>query len=339
MPRKYDRAKILRVNLLEHPACKVWREFQPHRIQPNWIAVLKDKKKAAAYRLAGVGPTGSAIIAKRCCRTIAVIERTVYEEILRHIPVSKLRYYGFQEDADGQSCWLLLEDAGKGRYSPDLPKHRQVAAQWLGVLHTSAARLAASVRLPERGPDHYRDHLRSARDNVRANIGRRALAATDRQMLRKLIAHCDLLEGCWGQVEHWCATMPRTLIHGDFVTKNVRVRAGLGTTDLLVIDWETAGWGIPAIDLMQFLCKSVSPDLTTYWSVVHRSWPHLGLEDIRRMADVGRIFRLLAATDWDSRDLGTAAVERSKYHLGVYQTWFAEALRAAEWWRCEQTWS
>ena len=59
-----------------------------------------------------------------------------------------------------------------------------------------------------------------------------------------------------------------------------------------------AGWGIPAIDLAQDTLHSVSPDLCAYWLAVRHSWPHLELEDIRRLADLGGVFRRLMVLSW-----------------------------------------
>jgi hypothetical protein len=65
-----------------------------------------------------VGPAGAAIIAKRSRQGPALVERTVYQEILPHLPVSGLRYYGCVEEPGGLFAWLLLEDAGGSMAGP-----------------------------------------------------------------------------------------------------------------------------------------------------------------------------------------------------------------------------
>ena len=90
-----------------------------------------------------MGLGGAAVIAKRCAATTA--ERTVYEDILPHVPITALHYYGGTQH-DGEVCWLFLEDAGEQRYSPYSKEHCALAGRWLGMLHTSAARLAAAAR-------------------------------------------------------------------------------------------------------------------------------------------------------------------------------------------------
>src|SRR5947208_11232788 len=101
---------------LEHPAARAWRELRPGRDTPGRIETLHGRQskawKRTVYRLAGVGPAGSAVIAKRCLAAQAAPERTLYEEVLPHLPVPVLRYYGFLGEPDGHFCWLFLEDAG-----------------------------------------------------------------------------------------------------------------------------------------------------------------------------------------------------------------------------------
>src|SRR5258708_20915806 len=69
----------------EHPAVKAWNRLCSKRAEPNLIEILLEGKKgnfeSRVYRLHGAGPSGTAIIAKRC---ITNVEQTVYEEILPH---------------------------------------------------------------------------------------------------------------------------------------------------------------------------------------------------------------------------------------------------------------
>ena len=55
------------------------------------------------------------MIAQRACMAKARIERTIYEEILPHLPVTSPRYYGFRAE-DPDFAWLFLEDIGDERY-------------------------------------------------------------------------------------------------------------------------------------------------------------------------------------------------------------------------------
>src|SRR5439155_16761485 len=95
----------------------------------------------------------------------------------------------------------------------------------------------------------------------------------DVRMLKALVGDLDVLEARWSEVEKMCQEGYRTVVHGDFVIKNVRVRTTPAGTRLLVFDWEQAGWGIPCADLAQLRDRTVSPDLDTYASALREVSP------------------------------------------------------------------
>src|SRR6185503_20219642 len=101
---------------LDHPAVLAWSRLQPERVEPAGLVQLKGKLNTAVFRLDGVGPDGSNVIAKRCRTSTARVERIIYEHLLARLPLPTLRIYGFVPD--GEYCWLFLEDAGSGRYEP-----------------------------------------------------------------------------------------------------------------------------------------------------------------------------------------------------------------------------
>jgi hypothetical protein len=340
--------QLIGTDLLAHPAIKAWQALQPERLEPEAVVILRKASpvhESAVYRLEGVGPAGAAVIAKWCGQATAGTERTVYEEILPCLPTPTLHFYGCVEEPDGGGCWLLLECAGGEKYSSLTAEHRALAAQWLGRLHTSAAGIAATRRLPDRGPGHYLDHLRSARNTIVRHLTNPALCTDDLVVLKAIVSQCDDLEEQWSEVEDWCNWMPRTLVHGDFNGKNVRVCIEQVGMALQAFDWGEAGWGIAAVDLAQttapFRGFSASPDLATYWSVVREPWPSLDLRGVHRLATCGRLFRCLAALNW--------AVQGLEYRLGYlpvirehitlilmtelrpYQAWLAGIIQAREW--------
>lgn len=327
MPRPAS-IEVTQTNLLEHPAVKAWCELRSQRVEPEQVDTLKERGKSAVYRLVGMGLGGSAIIAKRCKCTIGVVERTIYEQILPQLPVTTLHYYGFVEEreasAHGRYCWLFLEDAGGEEFSWHVEEHRTLAAHWLGTLHTSATGVTAAALLPDRGPSHYLEHLGSARRNILQNLANPALTADDLAVLQTIVSLCNVLEDRWNEVRRFCDRMPRTLVHGDFVGKNVRVRTSHAGNTLFALDWETAGWGVAAADL-----AGVDTDL--YWSAVRETWPHLELQDIRQLRHYGKIFRWLVATSWESLSLADEWVEKSMGRMRVYQAEMANAIHAAPW--------
>jgi hypothetical protein len=76
---------------------------------------------------------------------------------------------------------------------------------------------------------------------------------------------------------------------------------------------------------------SLRADLDAYWLVVREFWPHVGVQDLRRWGDWGRVLRLLAMTDWLSVKLEYPWVRKPVEALRLYQQQMAEALRAVGW--------
>jgi aminoglycoside phosphotransferase (APT) family kinase protein len=305
---------------------------------PPRIDILKGRGEPArrgAYRLADAGPEGASVIAKRCPRAKAWREHTIYVDVLPHLPLPAPAYYGLLEEKDGACCWLFLEDAGEERYSLGNEEHRRLAGHWLAALHTSAARLALAARLPDRGPRHFLERLRSARSRILGNLANPALKAADRAVLQRIVSQCDALEARWHQVERYCEGLPRTVVHGDFAGKNVRVRTRPRGIALLPFDWSNAGWGVPAIDLAQSPLPSArfagNPDLAAYWAVVRDHWPAYDLRTVQQWGQLATLFRFLAAVAWSAASLGQEWVEKAMMTLSLYQTAMDREVRAAGW--------
>jgi aminoglycoside phosphotransferase (APT) family kinase protein len=316
----------LHTGLAGHPAALAWGRFRREPVAPARIAVLKETSKSGVYRLEGAAPGGGSVVAKRCGRKHLGAERSVYEQVLPHLDLPVPAFYGALEE--DEYCWLFLEDAGEDAWSPGEPEHRSLAARWLGRLHASAAGLAALGRLPDRGPRHYREHLRSARDALRRGRENPALTADDRRVLADILSLLDRAEAGWGAVEASSAAAPQTLVHGDFARKNVRLRAGPTGAEVVPLDWETAGRGVPAADLAWLTRRSCEDGLATYRLAVRAAWPQVGLDEVRRLARLGRLFRLLACVDWSSRWLAEAWPEKPLRDLRGYQADLSEALRS-----------
>ena len=76
-----------------------------------------------------------------------------------------------------------------------------LAAQWLSLFHTSAAHIATAARLPDRGPGHYLEQLRSACETIQRNLTNPALTAETRAMLETVVRQLEVIASRWGQVE------------------------------------------------------------------------------------------------------------------------------------------
>jgi hypothetical protein len=326
-----DRAESVDASLIaQHPATRAWRKLMKCPAVPEGIEIIQERlrktesiyrrtDKACVYRLMSVGPDGAHVIAKRCESAAVASECLIYDNVLPYLPVSALRYYGLVPDDDQQFCWLFLEDAGEQDYCSELEEHRVLAGHWLGTMNVSAQKVCAAAQLPDRGSDFYLATLLASRETLRAILLGSKFNDVDSAMLRAVISHCDILERRWDAIERICSRVPRTLVHGDFAAQNARVRSGPTGESLIVLDWEEAGWGVPAIDLAQFVGTSLSPDLRTYYAAVQFSWPHLALADFEKLTAVGRIFRLISSLDWTNCGYRYSAAD-----------WYIEKLRWCE---------
>ena len=162
-----------------------------------------------------------------------------------------------------------------------------------------------------------------------------ALAADELATLRSVAHQFDLLESQWADVEAFCDTVPRTLVHGDLVEKNVRLQATQAGFGLLVFDWENGGWGVPATDLCQFTePHTLSPDLDAYAEALADSGRGFELGKFRQLAECGSIFRVLDSLAWAASDMASDSYRflvRPISYLNIYERQMAEALRPARW--------
>lgn len=322
----YATIEAEQANLLEHPAVKAWAKLGPVRIEPRRVMILKpEKKRSAVYRLENVGPAGSPVIAKRGRAANMAIELAIYREVFPHLALRTLRCYGFVQDQDPGFGWLFLEDAGEERYSSGSEEHRALAAQWLGTLHTSAAaHAAAKACLPDHGLNYYRKVVWLACETIQPSLANPALSANDLVVLHAILSHCEVLASHWSEVEETCNVVPQTLVHGDFSAKNVRTRRGQSGLELFPLDWDNAGWGIAGADVSQ-------TDVVAYWSVVRHHWPGLSLDDMRRFANVGRMFWGLEPVTGEAESLASDWVQNVMRKMVAYEAEFADALEATGW--------
>jgi hypothetical protein len=302
-------------------AVRAWRELQSVDGEPDRVEVLKGRpsSRRLVCRLVGADGAGSAVIGKRCRRSAGLTEHTIYEHVLPHLPMASLRCYGLVEEADSDYSWLFLEDAGE--VLPHLhADHLELAAHWLGLLHTCATQVDSARGLPRKEPSSCLKRLQSVRDTIR-DFAKPGLRGEDSMVLEAMVSNCDQLTSLWDRIVTWCEGVPSTLMHGDFVQKNLRIRMGRLEDVLLVFDWGEAGWGVPAADLPDM-------DVATYWSVVRHPWPWLSLRSIQRLTTVGKTFRCVDAIHWELSGFHHRVhVDRMK-HLTIYASRLADAVHA-----------
>ena len=316
---------------------RAWNQLRPERSDPLRVEQIQRARKrgtrakgkrTAVLRLEGLGPDGSAVIAKRTHIEKAALERTIYEEILRHFPATSLRYYGCVEEEVGESCWLFLEDAGGDPCTFSTEEQRVLAARWLGLLHLTASQVKLDALVPPRGPEFYLEELRSTREAIRGNQRNPVLTSEDRVVLDTILSHYDFIESRWVSIRELCASMPQTLVHGHLEKRNLRLRATPRGPVLLVFDWETASVGTPAIDLAQWMRESDSQPSAEYLSTVHTHWPTLTVGGLHQLANIGSLFRVIRSIGGAHYGLGYDEWSNQSQQLAIdYARWCMHDLR------------
>jgi hypothetical protein len=141
---------------------------------------------------------------------------------------------------DGQ--WLLLEKApGIELWQVGEFDEWEAVAVWLGAFHAEFLGREADLRganrfLLEHDSDWFRSWHGRATD---------ALASSEDERAGALL---DALRG-YDEVVHALASLPRTLVHGEFYPSNVLVTHGTQPLKVFPVDWEMAAVGPGIVDL------------------------------------------------------------------------------------------
>jgi len=152
-------------------------------------------------------------------------------------------------------------------------------------------------------------------------------------MLRELLSACELIESGWSGIEAICANLPRTLVHGDVVAKNLRLRCDDTGPAIVAFDWELSGFGVPAADVYQLAVDATREDLSCYRSTISEYVGGIDDDELQALLLIGKGFRLLAAVDWASTHLPLPRPENGVVKLRLYEqplrTWVAALESAA----------
>ena len=279
--------------------------------------VLKpEHRKSAVFRLCC---RSGVVVAKRSSTESVMQEARIYGEILPSLGLSAPALRGVLRDPSHDHAWIFLEDAGQVELDFSIDRHRVLAAAWLAVCHLNAASLTSVTTLPERTPAYYRRALARSRDQISGSLNHQRLTAGDKSLLLQVSDGLDQLSALWPEMVSSASLRP-TLVHGDFVSKNVRVRSSPGSRDLEVmpLDWETAGYGPPFVDLQHI-------DVADYCAVMG-----MGSDcraEVERAKVVGRSFRIIMEILWASNSLKTEWPDRAmRDYFPTYLRWLTKAV-------------
>lgn len=310
-------APIATVDELAERATALWLEAAPSGSRPRSVETLKPAhRKSAVLRLVGAGPNGRSIVAKRAARASIELEAQVYRRVLSQLTVSSPRFHGIA--ADGAASWLFLEDAGEVRFDPDLASHRELAGGWMARAHGEARDMAAVAELPERGSDHYRELCRSVAALLRETLANPALSGEETVIVAELSERVTAIGSSWGALASDFERCPRTLALGGFGPKNARVVDSGDGPVLMPFDFESAGHGCPAIDL-------VYVDGEAYVREARAWWLDLDIAELERLRGIGRRLGSLKAIPGERKVLLGASPSKAVAKL----RWYRDGLELA----------
>lgn len=302
-------------------ASALWIEANPAGSPPTSVETLKPAhRKSAVLRLLGAGPNGESVVAKRAARTSIEIEARVYRDVLAQLPITATRLLGTAPD--GERSWLFLEDAGEQPFDSGLASHRRLAAVWMAQVHGGARLLPGVSELPDRGPSHYRALLASVEALLGETLGNPALSSEESAVAEGALEACGALRSSWPHAAAALAEAPPTIVFGGFSSKNACVRESADGPVLMPFDFESAGFGCPAIDL-------VYPDAEAYVQEAQGWWTGLGIGEFERLRGVGRILGGLKAIPGEHRVLLGPAPSKAVAKLRWYGLEIVEGMSAA----------
>jgi hypothetical protein len=305
-------------NLIE--AAQSWLDLSGESIDADAIELLSSGRDTTVCRFDSASGT---VIAKRCRVTTAALEQMIYEHMSNYPRVSTLRFHGVLRCGERDYAWLFVDDAAGIAYDPRDPGHRAIAAEWLAQLHAHVAKPGGRCTLPRKRPADYRELLVEVRKTL---VVLKTSAVTDVDQLAIINAvadHCSRLESSWKTIEQACSTLPESLVHGDIVTHNARIRETPTGRELVLFDWEKSGWGTPAEDLSDV-------DLPVYIDTSGRLGLRISCPALQRLAGAGKAFRCLVFLQWLGPDLiahSAAAYEQ----LDLCRTWLDQINREQPW--------
>ena len=315
--------------ILQHPAVIAWKAFRSNEPLPCTVEVLKTPEgrypntKSRVYRLTGRFSFDAPVFVKLTHAASVRVERIIYMEILPRLSVTRVRCHGTL-DAEDEMAWIFLEPARGEFYQEEDEGHHRVATQWLAAVHTASSRLDLSDRLPGHSAGRYLHCLAQGRERIEPNMNNPVLKPHELTTLERILRLWDIIDRNWLKLEAACGEMPKCLVHGDFVKKNVRIHQTRDGAAVYPLDWDISGWGVPAVDIERM-------DPVIYEKSVRHHWPHLGLRGVRKMANVGVILRNLGLINETSVGLPYDWVETTMNELGIYEACLAEAIHREGW--------
>lgn len=267
----------------------------------------------------------------------ALMEHLIYTRILPDLGLNALECFGMIEDESKEFAWIFMEHAGHNRYNAAISEHVKLATEWLSVLHGSHIRPELLKFFDECGDQHYAASLSGARNYIESGMSNPVLSSEQQQNLSYTLRLLDMLEKKWTAITEMCSTVPLCLIHGDFLSKNMRIDSGGKKYRLKVMDWDAACWGFPFLDIAEALLptsdwESTPPkhDMSLYIDSSSGWWPGINERTLNLMLGIGQIFWALECIYGDAEGLEYSWVDKIVNHIHIYSGILDKGINTAE---------
>jgi hypothetical protein len=247
-------------------------------------------------------------------------EIEVYRSVLDRLGMGTPLFYGAVQDFSRGHHLLVLEKvSGVELFQVGDVRVWESAARWLARFHVrcegSLAPLQRS-RLVSYDAEFYRQWISRAVEFTRMSHRE---SEDDSGAL-------EFLAGRYDGVVARLATQPATLVHGEFYPSNVLVRRRGPRDGICPIDWETAAFGPPMVDLAALTSGWAPKERRRLEAAYYRTLAHerRSLPDPRRFREDLDYCRIHMAVQW----LGWSRCWSPPAQHA--HDWLAEALGAAK---------
>jgi aminoglycoside phosphotransferase (APT) family kinase protein len=173
-----------------------------------------------------------------------------------------------------------------------------------------------------------------ARQQMLIGLTHPGFSGDSRRVLLGTLGLLDTIQDRWSKIVALYEQLPTTLIHGDFVCKNVRARYNGLARELCVLDWEQAGWGSPGSDLVTLAREHADlperPLLEAYVDAAQSAWG-CGVEAMQNAATVGMVFRSIRRTATNGHSIAVGPVDWLMNNLSITAERCHGTLRVMGW--------
>lgn len=280
-------------------------DFVPGRAQP----IVRRGRPTVAYRVERNDSRG-VVVAKFEERAAAEIENTMYTHLFPHL--DSVQSFGVHPSVRENMSWLVTQFMTGAPFDPDDRIHRTGLALHMARIHRSCADSSdrLSRALPPEGGAEWNERIQAAIETLETGLANAHVSADSRGPLHSLLTVFRYSQQNLASLAMPAHELPETVVHGDLSDSNVFAN---DDRSISIIDWATARWGRPVVDL-------AFVDLDTYRQALSPRWG-IDREQLRNLQDLGCLLWLAHVIPGERETLESPWPERSFTKMDWYANW------------------